>query len=85
MAKELPCGCEISEIWSRGEIEDYDLSFCRLHKAAPDLLVALDHSCLRELFGEIEDSGTPEAAKLWSLCLQWFDVRDAAITKARKE
>lgn len=55
---------------------------CNLILSAPDLLAAIDHPVLRELFGAIEDSGTPEAARLWSLCVQWFDVRDAAIAKA---
>lgn len=41
----------------------------------------LDHPMLRKLFGEIEDSGTKESAKLWALCLAWFCVRDAALTR----
>jgi hypothetical protein len=39
----------------------------------------LDHPLLRELFGQIEDSGTPEAARLWTRCQAWFEVRDAAL------
>lgn len=62
-----------------------DATIKELEATNADLLAALDHNCLRELFGEIEDSGTPEAARLWSLCLQWFDVRNAALAKAKKE
>lgn len=50
--------------------------------AAPELLDAIDHPVLRQLFGAIEDSGTVEAQKLWALCAVWFGIRDAAITKA---
>lgn len=53
-----------------------------LIEAAPDLLEAVDHPLLRQLFGAIEDSGTPEAARLWALAQAWFEVRDAAIDKA---
>jgi len=44
---------------------------------------AIDHPLLRELFGMIEDSGTPEATKLWAQARLWFDVRDDAMRKAR--
>jgi hypothetical protein len=57
----------------------------RLMAAAPQLVEALDHPCLRELFGAIEDSGTPEADRLWGLCQAWFGVRDAALKAARGE
>lgn len=50
--------------------------------AAPYLLGALDDPMLRQLLGEIEDSGTPEAQKLWAYAMAWFDVKDAAIAKA---
>lgn len=45
---------------------------------ATSMAEALDHPLLRELFGEIEDSGTKEATRLWSLVAQWLEVRRAA-------
>ena len=43
--------------------------------AVDELYEAIDHPLLRELFGMIEDSGTPEANKLWEQAKLWFDVR----------
>lgn len=53
----------------------------RLVSAAPELLAAIDHPLLREVFGSIEDSGTPEDARRWGLLVSWFDTRDAALAK----
>lgn len=45
-------------------------------------LAALEHPLLRRLLGDIEDSNTPEATRLWSLVSGWAEVRDAAILAA---
>lgn len=54
----------------------------RLTSAAPDLRAALDHPALLELLGAIEDSGSPEAARLFALVQAWDSAREAAIAKA---
>lgn len=63
-------------------VDDYSAN-ARLIASAPDLLEVLDHPLLRKLLGAIEDSGTPESDKLWGMAMQWLDLRDAAISKAR--
>lgn len=65
-----------------GPVQDVDLANAKLMASSPDLLAALDHESLREVFGQIEDSGTTEATKLWAMLQTWFEVRDAAIRKA---
>lgn len=74
--------CEVSE-WVEPETVAKLLELGEV--AVPALRAALNHECLRQLLGEIEDSGTPESDKLWGLCMQWFDVRDAALALANEE
>lgn len=69
---------DVSKAFAQEAIEKHEL----MRAAAPELLAAIDHPMLRQLFGDLEDSGTPEAQKLWAYAMAWFDVRDAAIAKA---
>ncbi|KIQ21578.1 hypothetical protein [Xanthomonas campestris] len=55
----------------------------RLIAAAPELYQALDSSIIRQLIGEIEDNPSMATAGLWALAVQWMELRDAALAKAR--
>lgn len=54
----------------------------RAVNAHDDLVSALNNPALLELLGNIEDSGSPEAARLFALVQAWEVAREAALAKA---
>ncbi|WP_157726263.1 hypothetical protein [Xanthomonas citri] len=70
---------------SRHVSVDEQAANAHLIAAAPELYEALDSSIIRQLIGEIEDNPSVATAGLWALAVQWMELRDAALAKARGE
>lgn len=73
-----------TKAWLEQNLEKNTVWANRERRAKEELLRAIDHPLLREVFGSIEDSGTAEDTRRWGLLMSWFDERDEAIATAKR-